>query len=181
MEEIIYLKGVIELNSKIEEVLNNQINREIYSAYLYLSMAAYFDATGLKGMANWTKIQYQEEMAHAMKIFNYVNDRGGRVILESIEKPATEWVSPIDVFEGILKHEEYITKNINELIAVATEEKDYATINFLQWFISEQVEEEANVNEILDQLNLIGDNKMGLVMLDKELGQRVFVDPNTTN
>ncbi|BDU51222.1 ferritin [Haliovirga abyssi] len=165
------------MNKRVEEVLNVQINREIYSSYLYLSMSAYFNATGLKGMANWTKIQYQEELSHAMKMFDYVNERGGRVILEQIERPAIEWTSPLDVFEGVLSHEEYITKNINELMSIATEEKDYATVNFLQWFVGEQVEEEANVNEILDQLNLIGDNKMGLVMLDKELVQRVFVDP----
>lgn len=168
------------MNKRVEEELNLQINREIYSSYLYLSMSAYFSATGLKGMANWTKIQYQEELAHAMKMFDYVSERGGRVILEKIDRPAIEWDSVLDVFEGVLSHEEYITKSINELMHIATEEKDYATVNFLQWFVGEQVEEEANANEILDQLELIEDNKMGLVMLDKELAQRVFVDPTLT-
>ena len=168
------------MKEKMLQAFNEQINREFYSAYLYLSMSAYLASIKMKGMANWAKVQYQEEMTHAIKMFDYVSTRGDNVILEEIKKPPTEWKSVEHIFTEILNHERYITENINNLMSIATEMNDFASIQFLQWFVAEQVEEEANVQDILDQLSLIGDSKQGLIMLDKELGQRVFVDETTT-
>jgi ferritin len=159
--------------------LNKQINKEIYSAYLYMSMSAYSQFIGLKGFANWFMVQYNEEMEHAMKIYNYINDQGEQVKLMAIDEPPAEFESPMDMFEKTLDHEKFITKSINELVDLATEEKDHATGIFLQWFVTEQIEEEGNDNDIINQLKLIGDNGNGLIMLDRELGGRVFT-PETT-
>ena len=161
------------LKKRVEEVLNEQLNREFYSAYLYLSMSAYFDSIDLEGFAHYMKVQYQEEMAHAIRIFNYVSNVGGRVTLKAVEQPKGTWKDVIEVFEETHKHECFITNSINEVLTVAHEEHDYATINMLQWFIGEQVEEEATVLKILNQLRMIEGKGPGLFMLDREMGQRI--------
>ena len=157
--------------------LNRQVNAELYSSYLYLSMAAYFESINLKGFANWMKIQAQEEVIHAMKFFDYINERGGRVTLDTIKKPPAEWKSPLDVFETTYKHEVNVTKMINSLVDLAIREKDHATYNMLQWFVAEQVEEEASADAIRQQLKFIGKDGRGLLMLDRELSRRVFTPP----
>jgi len=162
------------LKDKIQGALNEQINAELHSAYIYLSMCAYFESQGLSGMAAWMKAQTQEEMAHAAKLFDFVNERGGRVLLQPIAEVPTSWASPLAVFEAALAHEEYITGRINDLVDLAIAERDHATNSFLGWFVDEQVEEEASAGGIVDQLKLVGDNRGGLFMIDKELGQRVF-------
>lgn len=167
------------LSKRIEKELNDQINAEYWSAYFYLSMAAYFENKNLPGFANWMKVQYQEEILHVMKFFNYVNDRGGRVLLKPIDAVKTEWKDEIEVFEDTLKHEQKVTGLINNLVNIALEEKDHATHNILQWYVSEQVEEESNVDEILQQLKMMEGNKHGLLMIDRELKQRILID--TTN
>lgn len=161
------------LKESIESALNQQINAELYSAYLYQSMAAYFEDKSLAGFANWMDLQAEEEMAHARKIYDFINERGGRVILEGIEKPKSSWDSQLDVFKESLAHEEKITEMINDLVALANDEKDYATHSFLQWFVDEQVEEEDTVGEIVDKLELIGDSTQGLFMMDDKLGARI--------
>ena len=165
------------LNEKMIEALNTQINKEIYSAYLYLSMSAHSTSTGLKGFANWFMVQYQEEMTHAMKIYDYINDHGGKVKLMAIDQPPTDFGSPLDMFEKTLNHERFVTKSINNLVEIAIEEKDHATQIFLQWFVTEQIEEEANDNEIISKLKLVGNEGNGLFMIDKELAGRVFTPP----
>lgn len=162
------------LKSKIEKVLNKQINAELWSAYLYLSMSAYFESTNLDGFANWMKAQAQEEVSHAMRLYNHVVDRGGRVKLSAIDDVPNEWDSPVEVFEETYEHEQKVTSLINNLVDLAKSENDHATLNMLQWFIDEQVEEEDSADEILQKLKLIGDNTSGLFMLDQELGQRKF-------
>ena len=140
-------------------------------------MQAYFERLNLKGFVNWMSVQVQEERAHAMGMFDYLNQRGGNVQLEAIEKPQTDWKSPLDVFEQVLKHEEYVTSSINELMDVAEETKDRAAMSFLNWYLKEQVEEEDNVGNVLATLKLIGDDKKALLMLDKDLATRTFVAP----
>ncbi len=162
------------LNEKMKNALTDQVNEEFYSAYLYLSMSAYFSKIGLKGFANWMMVQYKEEVDHGMKMFNYILSRGEDVKLHTIKEPPTEWESPLQVFEETLNHEQHITERINYLIDVADEVKDRATYNFLQWFIDEQVEEEENDREIIDRLKFIGDNGNGLFMLDRDLGTRTY-------
>ena len=164
------------LSKKSEKALNKQINAEYWSAYFYLSMAAYFENRNLSGFANWMKVQYHEEISHVMKFFDYVNDRGGRVLLQPIAKVKTEWKDEIEIFEETLAHEQKVTGLINNLVNISEEEKDHATTNMLQWFVSEQVEEEANVDKILQQVKMMDGNKHGLLMLDRELKQRLFVD-----
>jgi len=156
----------------MEEALNKQINAELYSAYLYLSMAAYFDSISLDGFSHWMKLQAKEETEHAYKIYGYVYERGGSVILEAINKPPTKWDSPLAVFEDAYKHEQKVSEMINNLVAMAREEKDYATENFLQWFVEEQVEEEANADEVVQKLKMVKDSRNGLFMMDGKLGQR---------
>jgi len=165
------------LTKKMEKELNGQINAEFYSCYLYLSMVTYFDSIALPGFAEWMKVQTQEEIVHGMKIFDHVAERGGRVILDDIKKPEFEWESPLHAFKAALDHEKLITSRINRLVDVARKEKDHATDNFLQWFISEQVEEETTVGDIHDKLKLIGKDKSALFMLDQEVGKRVFTPP----
>lgn len=166
------------LKERVLKALNEQVNAEQYSALLYLSMSAWFEDKGLPGFANWMYVQYQEELTHANKIFKYVVERSGKAELKAIEQMPTEFDSVIDVVEKTLAHEQHVTELINNLVDVANEERDHATQSFLQWFVDEQVEEEANVTEILDSLKLIeGEGKgNGLFMLDRELRQRVFVD-----
>jgi len=166
------------LTKKMLETLNYQINREIYSAYLYVSMSSYANFIGLKGMANWFNVQVQEELAHAQLFYNYVNDQSERVILQAIEAPEINFTSPLDLFEKTLAHEKIVTGLINNLITIARDEKDYASDNFLAWFIKEQVEEEANANDLITKLKFIKDDGRGLLMLDAELAQRVFVAPS---
>ncbi len=163
------------LNKRLEKELNKQINAEMYSAYLYLSMSAYLTSKNLQGFANWMKIQFEEEQSHAMKLYQYILDRGGKVILEKIDNPKIEWKNVIEVFEDALTHEQKVTSLINNLVNISYEEKDHASVNELQWFVTEQVEEESNVNDILDQLRMIDGKGSGLFMLDRELKQRVFV------
>ena len=165
------------LSEKMADVLNKQLNNEIYSAYLYLSMSAHSTFIGLKGFANWFMVQYQEEMVHAMKIYDYVNNQGGQVKLMAIAQPPTEFGTPLDMFEKTLEHEKFITKYINDLVNLAIEEKDHATNIFLQWYITEQIEEEANDNEIISKLKLVGNEGNGLFMIDQELAARVFTPP----
>ncbi|MFB0561219.1 MAG: ferritin [Candidatus Lokiarchaeia archaeon] len=167
------------LKDKIQEALNKQIVAELYSSYLYLSMEAYFHSINLPGFANWMRVQMQEENMHGLMIFDYVAERGGKIKLGPIEGPATEWNSPLDVFEAVYAHEQKVTGLINDLVNLAIEEKDHATNNFLQWFVKEQVEEEASADAIRQKLKLIGDDGRGLLMLDQELAQRVFRPPTT--
>lgn len=166
------------MNQKIQDAMNKQINAETYSAYLYLSMAAYFEDINLLGFASWMKCQAQEEMTHAMKFFDFINERGGRVILTPIDGPPTNWESPLNVFEETYEHETKVSAMINDLVNLAIEEKDHAANNFLQWFVAEQVEEEASADEVVNKIKLAGDGG-GLFMLDKELGARVFNYPPT--
>jgi ferritin len=161
------------MEKKIVEELNEQIREELYSAYLYLSMASYFHAKGLRGFAKWMEVQFEEEMAHAMKFYHYLNSRGERVVLKEISSPPTEWNSPKEAFEEALKHEQHISSRIHYLVELSEETKDRATFNFLQWFVEEQVEEEESVREVLDKLALVGENDgKALYFLDKELGER---------
>ena len=165
------------LDKKLENAFNDQINKELYSEYLYLAMKALFADMNLPGFVNWFDVQVQEERAHAMGMFDYLNQRGGNVELEAIAKPQTDWKSPLDVFEEVLKHEEYVTSTINTLMDVAEETKDRAAMSFLNWYLKEQVEEEDNVGNVLATLRLIGDDKKALLMLDKDLATRTFVAP----
>jgi ferritin len=165
------------LSDKMQEALNKQVNAELYSAYLYLSMAAYFYGMNLNGFANWMKVQNQEETLHGMKFYQFINERGGQIKLEAIAQPPISWSSPLDVFEETLKHEEKVTGLINDLVDLAMAERDHATNAFLQWFISEQVEEEASANEIVQNLKLAGNDPNALFMLDREMGARVFNPP----
>ena len=165
------------ISEKLEKAFNVQINKEFYSEYLYLSMQAYFERLNLKGFVNWMSVQVQEERAHAMGMFDYVNSRGGKVTLKAIDAPKTEWNSPLEVFQDVLKHEELVTSLINKVADVAEEVKDRAALNFLNWYIKEQVEEEDNVGNVLATLKLIGNDSNGLLALDKELATRTFVAP----
>ena len=165
------------LKKKMLKVLTRQINEEMYSGYLYLSMESYFHSVSLSGFATWMRVQAQEELAHAMKFYDYVNERGGRVLLDSINQPDSEWETPLAAFEQIMAHEEKVTALVNELMDLAIAEQDHATKIFLQWFVSEQVEEEASVGEVLNKLRLIQADSSGLFMLDAELAKRVFVPP----
>lgn len=164
------------LKEKVLNALNKQINAEMHSAYLYLSMSAYLEDKGLAGFANWMKVQYKEELSHALKIFDYVNERNGRVVLEPIAGVPIEFDGIIDVFERTLEHEQKVTQMIDELMDVSVADSDHATQSFLQWFVDEQVEEEANVNELLDNLRLIDGQGNGVFMLNRELQSRTFVD-----
>ncbi len=165
------------LKKKMLKALNNQINAEMYSGYLYLSMESYFQSVSLSGMANWMRGQVQEELFHGMKFYDYVNERGGKVVLDSIDKPDSNWKTPLAAFEHILKHEQMVTALINDLMELAIAEQDHATRIFLQWFVSEQVEEEATVGEVVDKLRLIKSDSSGLFLLDAEMNKRVFTLP----
>ena len=165
------------IDQRMQEALNKQINAEIYSAYLYLSMSAHFQSVNLAGFANWMRVQWQEELAHALKFYDYVNERGGRVVLQPVEAPPSTWDSPLALFEHVHQHEQKVTGMINKLVDLAVEIRDHATNNVLQWFVAEQVEEEASADEVVQKLKLVGDDPSALFMIDRELAQRIFVAP----
>ena len=165
------------ISKKMEKALNEQVNAELYSAYLYLSMEAYFKSLNLNGFATWMRVQTQEEVMHGTKIYEFINGRGGRITLKAIEGPQTKWDSPLDVFKEVYKHEQKVTGLINNLVDLAIEEKDHATSTFLQWFVNEQVEEEASADQVVQQLVMMEKAPGGMFMLDRELGQRVFTPP----
>lgn len=160
------------LAKTVQDALNEQIKHELYSAHLYLSMSAYFESTNLTGMAKWMRVQSGEEAGHANKFFDYVHDRGGRALMTAIDQPPTDFESPLDVFSKALEHERKVTGLINSLYALALKENDYASQAFLQWFITEQVEEEKNATLIVEMLKRIGPSGGGLIHLDRQLGKR---------
>jgi len=161
----------------MEKALNDQVVAEFDSAYLYLSMAAWAEVNGLKGAANWLRIQFQEEQAHGLHFYDYIKDRGGKVKLMGITAPEHEWKDLLSLFEAVKEHERKVTERINKLYSQSLDIKDHATSAFLHWFVTEQVEEEKNVQDVIDQLKMIGRDGSGLYMLDKELATRVFVAP----
>lgn len=160
------------LSKTVQDAINEQIKNELYSAYLYLSMSAHFEANNLPGFARWMRLQAQEEQAHAVKFFDYVHDRGGVVKLQAIDQPPAEWKSSLAAFEQVLEHEQLVTGMIHRLYELAAKENDYATEVMLQWFITEQVEEEKNAAQIIDTLKLIDAHGTAVLMLDKQLGKR---------
>ena len=160
------------LSENLRTLLNDQINHEHYSSYLYLAMAAYFEAKNLPGFANWMKVQSEEEYEHGMKFYEYIHDRGGVVTLQAISAPMVEWGSPADVFDHVLQHEQKVTSLINGLYALSLKENDYASQVMLHWFINEQVEEEKNAAAIIEQLKMIDARETANLMLDHDLGKR---------
>ena len=166
------------ISQKVQDALNAQINAEFWSAYLYLSMAQYFHANGRSGLAKWFDVQFKEEQDHAQILINYLNSRDGRVILQPIAAVPTEWKSELDAFQATLEHEQKVTAMINNLYYIAESERDYATRGRLDWFVSEQVEEEETAREIIDRLKLIGDNGLAMYTLDTELGARTYTTPS---
>jgi len=160
------------ISEKIQKAINDQINAELYSSYLYLAMAAYFESTNYRGFAKWMRIQAEEEKQHAYKLYDYLTERGGRVLLVAIDAPQAEYESVKDVFEKTLAHEETVTSKINQLNKLALSENDYATSAFLQWFITEQVEEEASAKEILDQVDMVDSKPGSLFYIDRHVGKR---------
>jgi ferritin len=165
------------ISKKLNDALNGQINAELYSSYLYLSMSAWFSAKGLPGFANWMRCQAQEELFHATKMFDYVNERGGKVALAAIAKPDSKWDSPLAVLEQTAKHEEHVTRLINDLVNCALDERDHASNIFLQWYVTEQVEEEASVGDVLSKLKMVGKDSAGMFAMDLEMGKRIFTPP----
>ena len=165
------------INERLQNEFNVQINKELYSKYLYLAMKTYFMEQNLMGFVNWFDVQVQEENAHAMGMFNYLNERGGKIELMPIEKPEFSGKTPLEIFEEVLKHEQYVTSRINTVYDVAEEVRDRAAMKFLNWYINEQVEEEASVDGVLSTLRLIGEDKNALLLLDKDLATRTFVAP----
>ena len=165
------------MNEKIEKAFNDQINAELFSGYLYLAMSGYFLSLNLNGFASWMKMQAMEELYHAIKFFNHIDERGGRVNMQPVEGPENAWESPLAAFEAAYKHEQYITGRIAKLMELAREENDFPAQSFLQWFVDEQVEEEATADNVVQQLKMIGDSGHGLLMLDREMAQRTFTPP----
>ena len=165
------------INAELEQIINEQINKELYSEYLYLAMKLYFEDLNLQGFVNWFDIQVQEEHAHAMGFVNYLIERGGQVKLMAIDAPEIKGSTPLEVFKQVLEHEEYVTSLINGVADVAEKVKDRAAMSFVDWYIKEQVEEEASVGGVLKTLELIGDDKNALLLFDKDLGARVFNPP----
>lgn len=165
------------ISKQMTAAINKQINAEIYSAYLYISMSSYSTLKGLKGTANWLFIQAQEEMTHALRMYQYVNSQGGHAVMSAIDQPPSEFESLKKIFEDTLEHEKKVTAMINDLMNLAVKEKDHATEVFLQWFVNEQVEEEENANDVLARVNLAGEQGNGLFMVDNELAARMFVPP----
>lgn len=165
------------MNQKIQEALNKQINAELWSGYFYLAMSAHFAAAGYPGIANWNLVQFKEEQDHAMKMINFIVARDGKPELLPISEVKNSWESPLEAFKAVQEHEHKVTEKINNLYALAQEEKDFATLAMLNWFVSEQVEEEDSVKKIIESLEMIKDNGYGLYMLDKELGQRTYNAP----
>ncbi len=165
------------IDKKMEKAINGQINAELYSSYLYLSMSAYFDSVNLGGFSHWMRVQAMEEQAHTKKFYDFLTARGGRVVLSSIDAPPTKWKTPLAAFENVLKHEQLVTGLINDLVDISVKIKDHATNSFLMWFVDEQVEEEETADGIVQSLKLNANNPGGLFMIDKEVGQRMFVPP----
>ncbi len=168
------------MNATIEQAINEQIKWEMYSANLYLSMSAWLQDEGLSGFANWMRVQYQEETEHALKFYDFILSRGGKITVSQIDAPPSTWDSVLDVFEATLAHEQEVTRRINELTYLTKEVKDFASDIFMQWFVTEQIEEEENVRDILNKLRLIKGEGQGMLMLDQEMAQRVYT-PSTTN
>ncbi len=164
------------MEKKIEKAFNEHLNAELYASYLYLAMANYFVHHNLDGMAQWMRVQVDEERMHAMKFMDFINDRGGRVVLDQIDQPKTDWESPRDAFRDAYEHECQVSKRINHLVDLAIKESDHAANTFLQWFVSEQVEEEATTQAIVGRLELVKDNPTGLLMIDQQLGARTTAD-----
>jgi ferritin len=162
------------IGERLAQAMNDQIKHELESYYIYLSMAAYFHSRSLDGMGHWMRCQAHEEMTHAMKFFDHVIDRGGSVTLQNLAQLKTEWASPLEAFKDALAHEQFISGKVNELITIAREERDYASEPLLNWFSDEQIEEEATAGKIADELEMVGDDKSGLLMIDRELAQRAF-------
>jgi len=162
------------ISKKMEAALNEQINKELYSAYLYLAMSAAAAEQGLMGVANWFRVQFHEEQVHALKIFDYVVEQGGCIELAAIKQPETEFKSPVKMFEAGLKHEKFVTASINGLVDLANKHNDHATAGFLQWFVKEQIEEEANAVDILNKIKLGGESGAALLFLDGKLSERKF-------
>ena len=160
------------IKGRVQDAINDQINKELYSAYLYLSMAQYFEARSLKGIAHWFFVQHQEEVKHAQKLISYLNERDGRVVLKAIQEPKFEWKDAKEVFDDTYSHEKFITESIENIMKIAIEENDFATQNLLNWFIDEQVEEEKNSFELVEKIKFVGEDGYALYMLDKELGTR---------
>ena len=160
------------ISERMEAELNEQVNKEFYSAYLYLAMAAYCTTIGLPGFSHWMRLQYDEETMHVTKMYDYILDQGGEIHLKAIEEPPKEYGSPLEIFEKTLEHEQFITRSIHKLMSMAIEENDYATQAFLQWYVTEQVEEEANVQDVLNPLRMVGSDKGGLMMIDQKLAGR---------
>ncbi len=168
------------LSKKMYTALNRHLNTELYSAYLYLNMSSAANSMGMKGSSSWFMVQYQEEMVHFMKFYGYINSHGEQAVVSAMTEPPSSFKSLLDLFDKTLQHEQFITRSINALADLAIKEKDHASGIFLQWFITEQIEEEENDREIIGKLKLIGDNGQGLLMLDNELGTRIFVPPVAT-
>jgi ferritin len=169
------------ISDKIQAAFNKQINAELYSSYLYLSMAAHFESLNLPGFANWMRCQAQEELVHAMKFYSFIHERNGTVTLSAIDGPPTQWDSPLAAFKDAYLHEQKVTSMINGLVDLAVEERDHASNAFLQWFVTEQVEEESSSDQVVQKLKLAGSEGSGLFMIDQELGQRVFTLPATVS
>ena len=167
----------MKISKKLEQAINDQINKELFSEYYYLSMAAYLEGENLQGFANFFITQAQEEHFHAMKFFHYLNERGSRVVLQEIEQPKTEFESPLEIFKLAYEHEVYVTKSINKLMDLAIADNDHASKGFLQWYVDEQVEEEASMDDYVNRLERIGKQSYGIFMLDKELAGRSFTPP----
>ncbi len=165
------------ISQKVEEGFNAQLNAETYSAYLYWSMAGYFESMNLNGFASWMKVQAQEEMVHATMFYDQINERQGRVKLAAIDAPETEWDSPLAAFEAAYNHECLVTSRINALVDLSSAESDHASAAFLQWFVAEQVEEEASADAVVQQLKIAEGSPEALLMLDREMGTRVFTPP----
>lgn len=165
------------INEKVQNSMNEQIKKEFFSAYLYLSMAAYFHRIGYDGMAQWMRVQAMEEQVHAMKFFDHINDREGNVQLLALDQPPVEWASPLDAWKAAYKHEQLITGTINDLMKLAHETNDFAAMPLLNWFVDEQIEEESSTAKPVQQLEIIGKDGNGLIMLDREMGTRTFIMP----
>lgn len=165
------------ISKKIATMINDQVNKELYSAYLYLDFANYYEDEGLKGFAHWYEVQAKEEMDHALKMRTYLFDNGAKVTLEAIAKPDKKFASHMAPLEAGYEHEQYVTKLINEIYHAAFEEKDYKTMQFLDWFIKEQCEEEKNANDLIKDMQLFGGDAKGLFALDRELATRVYTPP----
>ena len=165
------------ISDKMQQALNEQVNTEFYSAYMYLAMSAYCNTIGLPGFAHWMRMQYEEEIMHVTKMYDYILGQSGKVHLKTVDEPPQTYGTPLEIFQTTLEHEQVVTKLINQLMDLAVDERDYATQTFLQWYVTEQVEEESNVNDILAPLRMVGEDKSGLMMIDQQLGGRAAPTP----